>query len=160
MINMAAASLLSTNALDYCVILFVKKPFYTGIFSPLGLELLNRNCDEIYAERRKQLSNRNGLRAWSCFLTFPGCLYTAISNLTLGGYTFKTSPSSSLLISDNFIIRKSWYFFKGVLKILRFSLITLTFFLNYRSVGVVSSLAQRFFHRSAPTSTKRASSNS
>ena len=27
MINMAAASLLSTNALDYCVILFVKKPF-------------------------------------------------------------------------------------------------------------------------------------
>ena len=89
-----------------------------------------------------------------------GCLYTAISSSTLGGYTFRPSPSSLLLISDNFIIRKSWHFFKGVLKILRFSLITLTFFLNYRSVGAVSSLAQRFFHRSAPTSTKRASSNS
>ena len=156
---MAAASFLSTNALDYCFTFRQKALLHRDIL-PLDLELLNRNCDEIYAERRKQFSIRNGLRVWSCFSTFLGCLYTAISSSTLGGYTFRPSPSSLLLISDNFIIRKSWHFFKGVLKILRFSLITLTFFLNYRSVGVVSSLAQRFFHRSAPTSTKRASSNS
>lgn len=57
-------SLLSIN--EYFGLLcytFRQKALYTGIFSPLGLELLNRNCDEIYAERRKQLSNRNGLRA-------------------------------------------------------------------------------------------------
>ena len=144
-INMAAASFLSMNHLYCCHIPRQKALLHRDVLPP-GLELLNRNCDEIYAERRKQFSITNGRRVWSCFPTFLGCLYTAISNSTPGGCTFKPSLSSSLLISGNFIIRKSWHFFKR-----GFENITVQadYFDVFSQVllcpAVVSSPAQTFF---------------
>ena len=159
MINMAAASLLSTNTLNYCVILFVKKPFCATLLfrrrdSWQGLQW--NMCWDTYAPLHLEPPPRLIL-----FLrVFRGCFYTAILVRrcadTLLKRTFlplQTEVTVLLYEKDGTFSRGFWVYY-GLSWLLRcfFSDVALP------DSGVFSGTS--VFHRSTPASTKRASSNS
>ena len=103
MINMAAASLLSTNALDYCVILFVKKPFCATLLFRRGDSWRGLQWNMCW-DTQAPLHLEPPPRLILFLRVFRGCFYTAILSQTLCGYAFKTHISSSPNRRDSFII--------------------------------------------------------
>ena len=129
MINMAAASLLSTNALDYCVILFVKKPFCATLLFRRGDSWRGLQWNMCW-DTQASLHLEPPPRLILFLRVFRGCFYTAILSQTLCGYAFKTHISSSPNRRDSFIIWKRWHIFKRFLSLLRLELIASMFFLR------------------------------
>ena len=159
MINMAAASFLSTNTLDYCYTFRQKVLLRNSSLSPwrfltgVAMEYVLR-----YAS-----ASPSGTASATDLVSprFPRLLlHGNFLSQTLCGYAFKTHISSSPNRSDNFIIWKRWHIFKRFLSLLRLELIASMFFSDVALLdsGVFSGTS--VFYRSAPTSTKRASSNS
>ena len=159
MINMAAASFLSTNTLDYCYTFRQKVLLRNSSLSPwrfltgVAMEYVLR-----YAS-----ASPSGTASASDLVSprFPRLLlHGNFLSQTLCGYAFKTHISSSPNRSDSFIIWKRWHIFKRFLSLLRLELIASMFFSDAAlpDSGVFSGTS--VFYRSAPTSTKRASSNS
>lgn len=128
MINMAAASLLSTNTLDYCYTFRQKALLRNSSLSPrrfltgVAMEYVLR-----YAS-----ASPSGTASASDLVSprFPWLLLPAILSQTLCGYAFKTHISSSPNRSDSFIIWKRWHIFKRFLSLLRLELIASIFFLR------------------------------
>lgn len=159
MINMAAASLLSTNALDYCVILFVKKPFCATLLFRRGDSWQGLQWNMCW-DTQAPLHLEPPPRLILFLRVFRGCFYTAILSQTLCGYAFKTHISSSPNRRDSFIIWKDGTFSRGFWVYYGLSWLFRCFFSDVAlpDSGVFSGTS--VFYRSAPTSTKRASSNS
>ena len=156
---MAAASFLSTNTLDYCYTFRQKVLLRNSSLSPwrfltgVAMEYVLR-----YAS-----ASPSGTASASDLVSprFPRLLlHGNFLSQTLCGYAFKTHISSSPNRSDSFIIWKGWHIFKRFLSLLRLELIASMFFSDAAlpDSGVFSGTS--VFYRSAPTSTKRASSNS
>lgn len=159
MINMAAASFLSTNTLDYCYTFRQKVLLRNSSLSPwrfltgVAMEYVLR-----YAS-----ASPSGTASASDLVSprFPRLLlHGNFLSQTLCGYAFKTHISSSPNRSDSFFVWKRWHIFKRFLSLLRLELIASMFFSDAAlpDSGVFSGTS--VFYRSAPTSTKRASSNS
>lgn len=159
MINMAAASLLSTNTLDYCYTFRQKALLRNSSLSPrrfltgVAMEYVLR-----YAS-----ASPSGTASASDLVSprFPRLLlHGNFLSQTLCGYAFKTHISSSPNRRDSFIIWKDGTFSRGFWVYYGLSWLFRCFFSDVAlpDSGVFSGTS--VFYRSAPTSTKRASSNS
>ena len=128
MINMAAASLLSTNTLDYCYTFRQKALLRNSSLSPR--RFLTGFAME-YVLRYVSASPSGTASAFDLVSPrFPRLLLHGNFSQTLCGYAFKTHISSSPNRSDSFIIWKRWHIFKRFLSLLRLELIASLFFLR------------------------------